>query len=92
VELSAHSNPLEEFRRRGLPFLEGIHAAVRQQVSLAVPDIEGSTVLDVERLDRHGNETFGYIAGRELAGAGAYEDDGTVPLEPADPERLKASA
>lgn len=25
--------------------------------------------------------TFGYIAGRDLAGAGAYEDDGTMPAE-----------
>ncbi|MEO5319383.1 FAD-dependent oxidoreductase [Arthrobacter sp. CC3] len=25
--------------------------------------------------------TFGYIAGRDLAGAGAYEDDGTLPAE-----------
>jgi DNA-binding IclR family transcriptional regulator len=65
-ELSARSNPLEEFRRRGLPFLEGIHAAVRQQVSLAVPDIEGGTVLYLERLDQHGNETvnLGEVAAR----------------------------
>ncbi|WP_433875255.1 FAD-dependent oxidoreductase [Sinomonas atrocyanea] len=31
--------------------------------------------------------TFGYVAGRELAGvgAGAYEDDGTLPAEPSVP-------
>ncbi|MDV8149951.1 FAD-dependent oxidoreductase [Arthrobacter sp. B10-11] len=28
--------------------------------------------------------TFGYIAGRDLAGAGAYEDDGTLPAEVPD--------
>ena len=36
-ELASRSNPLEEFRRRGLPFLEGVHAAVREQVSLPFP-------------------------------------------------------
>jgi DNA-binding IclR family transcriptional regulator len=65
-ELAARSNPLEELRRRGLPFLEGIHAAVRQHVSLAVPDLEDGTVLYVERLDQHGNATFnlGEVAAR----------------------------
>lgn len=65
-ELAARSNPLEEFRRRGLPFLEGIHAAVRQHVSLAVADVESGTVLYVERLDQHGNvvENLGEVAAR----------------------------
>lgn len=65
-ELAARSNPLEELRRRGLPFLEGIHAAVRQHVSLAVADVESGTVLYVERLDQHGNaaKNLGEVAAR----------------------------
>lgn len=65
-ELASRSNSLEAFRRRGLPFLEGIHAAVRQHVSLAVPDLEGGTVLYVERLDQHGNAVMnlGEVAAR----------------------------
>lgn len=65
-ELAARSNLLEEFRRKGLPFLEGIHAAVRQHVSLAVPDIDDGTVLYVERLDQYGNAVMnlGEVAAR----------------------------
>lgn len=65
-ELAARSNPLEEFRRKGLPFFEGIHAAVRQHVSLAVPDIDDGTVLYVERLDQFGNAVMnlGEVAAR----------------------------
>ncbi len=65
-ELASRSNPLEDFRRRGLPFLEGIHAAVRQHASLAVADLEGGTVLYVERLDQHGNavKNLGEVAAR----------------------------
>ncbi|MDQ4489442.1 IclR family transcriptional regulator [Sinomonas sp. ASV486] len=65
-ELAARSNPLEDFRRRGLPFLEGIHAAVRQHVSLAVADVESGTVLYVERLEQHGNavRNLGEVAAR----------------------------
>jgi DNA-binding IclR family transcriptional regulator len=65
-ELAARSTPLEEFRRRGLPFLEGVHAAVRQHVSLAVPDLDTGTVLYVERLDQHGNavKNLGEVAAR----------------------------
>ncbi|MDR6620427.1 IclR family transcriptional regulator [Sinomonas atrocyanea] len=65
-ELAARSNPLEEFRRRGLPFLEGVHAAVRQHVALAVPDLESGTVLYIERLDQHGNAegNLGEVAAR----------------------------
>lgn len=53
-ELASRSNPLEDFRRRGLPFLEGVHAAVRENVSLSIPDIETGSVLYLERLDQHG--------------------------------------
>ena len=65
-ELASRSNPLEAFRRRGLPFLEGIHAAVRQHVSLAVADLDGGTVLYVERLDQHGDavQNLGEVASR----------------------------
>lgn len=64
-ELAARSNPVEEFRRRGLPVLEGIHAAVRQHVSLAVPRFENFTVLYVERLDQHGSAVIlSEVAGR----------------------------
>jgi DNA-binding IclR family transcriptional regulator len=64
-ELASRSNPLEEFRRRGLPFLEGVHAAVRENVSLSIPDIEGGSVLYVEQLDRHGTVLIlGDVAGR----------------------------
>ena len=65
-EWAARSNPLGEFRRRGLPFLEGIHAAVRQHVSLAVPDLDDGTVLYIERLDQHGNAALnlGEVAAR----------------------------
>lgn len=64
-ELASRSNPLEEFRRRGLPFLEGVHAAVRENVSLSVPDIESGSVLYLERLDRHGTVlNLADVAGR----------------------------
>ncbi|MDR7082500.1 DNA-binding IclR family transcriptional regulator [Arthrobacter ginsengisoli] len=64
-ELAARSNPAEEIRRRGLPFLEGVHAAVRQQVALAIPDVESGTVLYVEQLDQHGTATnLAAVAGR----------------------------
>lgn len=53
-ELAARSNPVEEFRRRGLPVLEGIHEAVRQHVSLSIPSFEDFTVLYLERLDKLG--------------------------------------
>ena len=64
-ELAARSNPLEDLRRRGLPFLEGVHAAVRQNVSLSIPDVESGSVLYVERLDQHGSVlNLGDVAGR----------------------------
>jgi DNA-binding IclR family transcriptional regulator len=64
-ELASRSNPLEEFRRRGLPFLEGVHAAVREQVALAIPDVESGTVLYLEQLDQHGTATnLAAVAGR----------------------------
>ncbi|MBP1232833.1 DNA-binding IclR family transcriptional regulator [Arthrobacter sp. PvP102] len=64
-ELASRSNPLEEFRRRGLPFLEGVHAAVRENVSLSVPDVESCSVLYLERLDRHGTVlNLADVAGR----------------------------
>ena len=66
-ELASRSNPLEEFRRRGLPFLEGVHAAVREQVSLSIPDVGSGTVLYLEQLDRHGTATnLAAVAGRLL--------------------------
>ncbi|MFC9334806.1 IclR family transcriptional regulator [Arthrobacter sp. NPDC057009] len=66
-ELASRSNPLEEFRRRGLPFLEGVHAAVREQVSLSIPDVDSGTVLYLEQLDRHGTVTnLAAVAGRLL--------------------------
>lgn len=64
-ELASRSNPLEEFRRRGLPFLEGVHAAVREHVSLSIPDVETNSVLYLERLDRHGSVmNLAEVAGR----------------------------
>lgn len=64
-ELASRSNPLEEFRRRGLPFLEGVHAAVRENVSLSVPDVETGSVLYLERLDKHGSVlNLAEVAGR----------------------------
>ncbi|CAN7500298.1 IclR family transcriptional regulator [Arthrobacter sp. LjRoot78] len=64
-ELASRSNPLEEFRRRGLPFLEGVHAAVRENVSLSIPDVESGSVLYLERLDRHGTVlNLADVAGR----------------------------
>jgi DNA-binding IclR family transcriptional regulator len=64
-ELAARSNPLEEFRQRGRPVLEGIQEAVRQDVSLSVPSFEDYTVLYVERLDKHGTvNNLAQVAGR----------------------------
>ncbi|MCW4464730.1 IclR family transcriptional regulator [Glutamicibacter sp. MNS18] len=64
-ELAARSNPLEEFRQRGLPVLEGIQEAVRQHVSLSVPSYEDFTVLYLERLDKHGSAVnLAEVAGR----------------------------
>ncbi|GAA2041038.1 IclR family transcriptional regulator [Yaniella flava] len=64
-ELAARSNPLEEFRQRGRPVLEGIQEAVRQHVSLSVPMFEDYTVLYLERMDRHGTvENLAEVAGR----------------------------
>lgn len=64
-ELAARSNPLEEFRQRGLPVLEGIQEAVRQHVSLSVPRYEDFTVLYLERLDKHGSAVnLAEVAGR----------------------------
>jgi DNA-binding IclR family transcriptional regulator len=64
-ELAARSNSVEEFRRRGLPVLEGVHAAVRQHVSLSVPRFENFTVLYLERLDQHGSAVnLAEVAGR----------------------------
>lgn len=64
-ELAARSNPVEEFRRRGMPVLEGIHAAVRQHVSLSVPRFDSYGVLYLERLDEHGSAvSLAVVAGR----------------------------
>ena len=64
-ELAARSNPLEEFRQRGLPVMEGIQEAVRQHVSLSVPRYEDFTVLYLERLDKHGSAVnLAEVAGR----------------------------
>lgn len=64
-ELASRSNPLEEFRQRGRPVLEGIQEAVRQDVSLSVPRFENFTVLYVERLDKHGSvNNLAEVAGR----------------------------
>ncbi|GAA4361986.1 IclR family transcriptional regulator [Paeniglutamicibacter cryotolerans] len=64
-ELAARSNPAEDFRRRGLPVLEGIHAAVRQHVSLSIPRFESHSVLYLERLDQHGTASIlAEVAGR----------------------------
>lgn len=64
-ELAARSNPLEEFRQRGRPVLEGIQEALRQDVSLSVPSFEDYTVLYVERLDKHGSvNNLAQVAGR----------------------------
>jgi DNA-binding IclR family transcriptional regulator len=64
-ELASRSNPVEEFRRRGLPFLEGVHAAVRENVSLSIPDVEAGSILYVEQLDRHGTAlNLAEVAGR----------------------------
>lgn len=64
-EIASRSNPLEQFRRRGTPVLEGIQEAVRQDVSLSVPAFENFTVLYVERLDKHGTvKNLAEVAGR----------------------------
>lgn len=64
-ELAARSNPLEEFRQKGRPVLEGIQEAVRQHVSLSVPMFEDYTVLYLERMDKHGTvENLAEVAGR----------------------------
>lgn len=64
-ELAARSNPAEEFRRLGLPVLDGVHAALRQHVSLSVPRFENFTVLYLEVLDRHGSAVdLAEVAGR----------------------------
>ena len=64
-ELAARSNPVEEFRRRGLPVLEGIHEAVRQHVALSIPSFEDFTVLYLERLDKLGSAVnLAEVAGR----------------------------
>jgi DNA-binding IclR family transcriptional regulator len=64
-ELAARANPLEEFRRRGLPFLEGVHAAIRENVSLSIPDVDSGSILYLEQLDRHGTVVnLAEVAGR----------------------------
>src|SRR4029453_18785161 len=64
-ELASRSNPLEDFRRRGLPFLEGVHAAVRENVSLSIPDVDSGSILYLEQLDRHGTVlNLAEVAGR----------------------------
>src|SRR5699024_1813116 len=65
-ELAARSNPLEEFRQRGRPVLEGIQEALRHDVSLSVPTYEDFTVLYVERFDTHGtvNNNLANVAWR----------------------------
>lgn len=64
-ELAARSNSVEEFRRSGLPVLEGVHAAVRQHVSLSIPRFDNFTVLYLERLDQHGSVVnLAEVAGR----------------------------
>ncbi|HIW45359.1 MAG TPA: IclR family transcriptional regulator [Candidatus Yaniella excrementigallinarum] len=65
-ELAARSNPLEEFRQRGRPVLEGIQEALRHDVSLSVPTYEDFTVLYVERFDKHGtvNNNLANVAKR----------------------------
>lgn len=64
-ELTARGHPLEELRHRAQPVLEGVHSAVREYVSLAVPDFEAGTVLYLERVDRLGEaEILAEQAGR----------------------------
>lgn len=54
-ELSARVNPLERLRHAAQPVMEGIHSAVREYVSLSVPDFATGSVLYLERLDRMGD-------------------------------------
>lgn len=64
-ELASRSNPLEEFRQRGRPVLEGIQEVVRQNVSLSVPMWQNFTVLYLDRMDKHGSvDNLANVAGR----------------------------
>lgn len=54
-EMFARSNPVEELRFRARPVLEGIHSAVQQFTSLAVPQFDDDEVLFIERYTGFGN-------------------------------------
>ncbi|MGO2864100.1 helix-turn-helix domain-containing protein [Corynebacterium casei] len=54
-EMFARTNPVEELRFRARPVLEGIHSAVQQFTSLAVPQFEDDEVLFIERYTRFGD-------------------------------------
>ena len=54
-EIFARTNPVEELRFRARPVLEGIHSAVQQFTSLAVPQFDDDEVLFIERYTRFGD-------------------------------------
>ena len=54
-EIFALTNPVEELRFRARPVLEGIHSAVQQFTSLAVPQFDDDEVLFIERYTRFGD-------------------------------------
>ena len=54
-EIFARSNPVEELRFRARPVLEGVHSAVQQFTSLAVPQFDDDQVLFIERYTRFGD-------------------------------------
>ena len=54
-EIFARSNPVEELRFRARPVLEGVHSAVQQFTSLAVPQFDDDQVLFIERYSRFGD-------------------------------------
>ncbi|MDO5508521.1 MAG: IclR family transcriptional regulator [Corynebacterium casei] len=54
-EMFARTNPVEDLRFRARPVLEGIHSAVQQFTSLAVPQFDDDEVLFIERYTRFGD-------------------------------------
>ncbi|MCQ9347810.1 helix-turn-helix domain-containing protein [Corynebacterium phoceense] len=54
-ELVTRSNPVERLRFRAQPVLDGVHSAVQQFVSLAVPQFKDYEVLFIDHRDRFGD-------------------------------------
>lgn len=54
-EIFARTNPVESLRFRARPVLEGVHSAVQQFTSLAVPQFDDDEVLFIERYTQFGD-------------------------------------